>query len=320
MTSNVSSNELPKFPKDKILGMLTGVALGDALGIPYEFSKITPVIAYSRYVNNIPFVIHFQFADTNIPANSVSDDTEMTLALLQSLSENKWNYEKDNVLINYMNFANTTKMLGRNTRKLLKGIKTLKGYNSRIAKLTDAEKNGMQSNGCLMRCSPLALVNNKDILTDVYITNPNDTTYHCVSIFVQMLKMCLAGHTKVKIKTYCLEYIKSETVPLDIIKCLNDSIEEKTSRDISGKTKGWICNTLYIALKAFWNYDNFQDAADFVIKYHPKSDTDTNCSVAGALFGAYLGYDVLNKEEYTSANIICLQPVIDKIKDLCKDY
>ena len=102
------------------------VAIGDALGVPYEFSRTTHKIEYSKYLNNTPFDIQFQFAKTHVPACSVSDDTFMTLALLKALVKNRMRYRKEDVLLEYMNFANNCFMLGRNTRKLLKNIKTNK--------------------------------------------------------------------------------------------------------------------------------------------------------------------------------------------------
>ena len=80
-----------------------------------------------------------------------------------------------------------------------------------------------------------------------------------------------------------------------------------TIRDISGKTKGWVCNALYIALLSFFKYETFQDAVDFVIHEHPKSDCDTNACITGALYGALLGYDKLKLEDITYKNIISMK-------------
>jgi ADP-ribosylglycohydrolase len=303
---------------DKILGILTGVALGDALGIPTEFTRTEPKMSYSEYVNTISFSIKFQYASINVPAASVSDDTEMTLSLLECLVKNSMTYYENKVIKSYINFANTSKMLGRNTRKLFKGIKTTEGYHRRYAKLTEEEKQHMQSNGSLMRAAPLSLISNRFIKIDCDLTNPNPINYYCNKIFVKLLKGLLKGADKDDCREFCQNYLEVETTPDEVKKVLRDALGRKDRRDITGKQKGWCCNTLYIALYAFFHYETFEDAMKFIIKDHPYSDSDTNASVAGALFGCLLGYEALKKEDITSKNIIAIKPIIKRIKSLIK--
>lgn len=304
-----------KFDSDKIKGLFTGIILGDALGIPYEFSRISPKIEYSRLINQTPFTIQWQFAKTEISGCSVSDDTEMTLALLKSLVKNK-KYDKSDVILSYEDFANNTKMLGRNTRKLFKGIKTVKGYYNRFNKLTTTELNNMQSNGCLMRASPLIFCSEEDIRTDVYLSNPNEIAYYCVLIFVSILKMILCNKSKTEIKEYCKQFITDAKCPETVQTVITDSFNTSDTRNISGDIKGWICSSLYIALYTFWNFDTFDDAVHFVIYNRPKTDTDTNASILCSLMGCYLGFDKINSEKYCSQNIKYMNKTITEFEEL----
>lgn len=63
------------------------------------------------------------------------------------------------------------------------------------------------------------------------------------------------------------------------------------------------CSAFYIAIKAFLDFDTFQDSMDWIIGNHKGSDTDTNAAISGALIGARLGYEKLSRESRTKVNI-----------------
>jgi len=97
---------------DKIRGMLIGVILGDALGVPHEF----------RYQRNVPYTgklehkphLFFRYQRTlNLAVGQYSDDGEMTLTLARSLVANK-GYDVDNTLQRYIMWANSgTSLMGK---------------------------------------------------------------------------------------------------------------------------------------------------------------------------------------------------------------
>lgn len=295
---------------DRVKGMLYGLALGDAMGISTEFSRTTPKMTYDGYIPTIPFEVRFnQFFSHKISPGSVSDDTEMSLALLRALLSNDMKFHRDTVLKNYMEWANSGAMLGKNTRKLFKGVKTIKGYEKRFNDINEEEKSSMQSNGSLMRCSPLALIVNyndcmKDIEEDVYLTNPNKVNSNIGSIYVSFLRILLTGEGLEPINAFIDQYTFEDK--LDTIKEIKELFLDLSSdkRDVTDKkVKGWVCSAFYIAIKALQRFDVFQDAMDFVIGEHPGSDTDTNGAIAGALLGAKLGYKVISQENRTKVNI-----------------
>jgi hypothetical protein len=116
-------------------------------------------------------------------------------------------------------------------------------------------------------------------------------------------------------------YTQIDGTPSEIVCLLLDALtttdlpgtDYRGRRDVSGKQKGWVCHSLYIALFTLFNFNTFDDAMHFVIGEHPGSDTDTNASITGALFGALLGYENMNKEFYTSQNIKLLESELSKI-------
>lgn len=288
---------------DKIKGMIYGVSLGDALGLPYEFYTITPKIPYTGKIYNQKLTIQFQFVSLEIPPASFTDDTEMSIVLLKHLIQNNLKIQKDKLILEYMNWANIAKMLGKNTRALLKGIKTLKGYNNRISKLTPEQKASAQSNGSLMRASPLVLTSTEDAILDTNITNDNQINRDATLIYQQILKLLLDN----KLKKEVMDYVKnlendqkiSETVRTVIKSSFTDEV-----KNIGKPLKGWVLSSLYISLKTFWKYDNFESAMEYIITKFPGSDTDTNGAICGALFGCYLGYGRLETTQKENIGVI----------------
>lgn len=298
---------------DRIRGSLYGLAIGDALGVPLEFSRITPKLSYTGLINSEhQLTIQWQFATSKVKPASVSDDTQMTLALLKALVSKNLKYDKDTVIMNYLQFANESSFLGRNTRKLFKGIKTLKGYNTRFKKFYEEIKE-CQSNGSLMRCSPLALLS--DDISDHELSNPNIINESCNHAYLLVLKSIYKGLKKYEIKQLLVKDLEEYKYPKEVNNAVIDSFKSELTRNITGKTKGWVCNTLYIALYAFWNFETIENAMKCVIPIKG-SDADTNGAVTGALFGAYLGFSNMISEKFTSENIKILITYTSEIKDL----
>lgn len=294
-------------------GMIFGVMIGDALGIPHEFARVNPKLEYTGIINTEhELTIQWQWAKTIIPPASVSDDSLMTLALLEDLLENKFEYNPETVALAYMKFANTPRVgLGRNTRKLFHGVKTWKGYQARFKKhLKEIQE--CESNGCLMRTSPLILVDrhvddNENIRpsiheSDCLLSNPNDVCIDAVLIYHAILDHIYSGYSKENIKDMLIKAIKDEKISSSVRTAISQALESNPTRDISGKTKGWVCHCLFAAVHAFLKYDTMEEAMKWIIT-QPNTDSDTNASVCGSLFGAYLGINGIEQEKMSSKNL-----------------
>ena len=79
---------------DQVRGMLYGLAVGDALGVPYEF-KGRGTFHCDGMAGH---------GTHNRPAGTWSDDTAMTLATLHSLIENDWRVDPTDLLARYRNW------------------------------------------------------------------------------------------------------------------------------------------------------------------------------------------------------------------------
>jgi ADP-ribosyl-[dinitrogen reductase] hydrolase len=112
--------------------MLMGVFVGDALGAPHERRYKAQYTGRIEHRAKIGSRYH---PTIELAVGQGTDDSEMVLALLRCLISHR-GYDRDKVVLAYMQWANSGgRMLGKNTRQLFVGIKTLRGYEGRIAKV-----------------------------------------------------------------------------------------------------------------------------------------------------------------------------------------
>jgi ADP-ribosylglycohydrolase len=273
LSENVSNRCSSSDVNDKIIGMIYGALYGDALGTPFEFDRkrpippimLKPLRRFARFQNKWKISSCGQY----------SDDTEMALILLQHMITNKYQYDKDRMILEYLKWANSKiPFLGRNTKQLFHGVKTLEGYHKRYdAKFTTPEVcENAQSNGSLMRCYPFAIMslNNPEYLvalkTDCYLTNPSNVVYEGSSRYIESLICALRGLAKE-----------------DIL-----SSYQFTETDVT-VNKGRFSNALYCSYMSLRDTFTFYDGIQKVIS--SGGDTDTNASIAGALLGAFYGFN-----------------------------
>lgn len=272
--------------EDKVLGMLVGAGLGDALGAPHEFryqtDVYTGILEYKGRINSMyqPCVY--------LDVGQVTDDTEMTLTIARQIVEK--GYNKDEIVLEYMKWANSkTRMMGRNTRQLFKGVKTLRGYKNRFEK----NEKISESNGALMRCSALSLLPDDSYIDDCKLTNPAPQAVEVNRVYIGMLRQIFKGVEKSDLKL-------DSSFP-DVQTAIEQALSKQT-RDVTGKTKGWCVHGLYCAIYSLLHFDNYKDAIDWVIRLG--GDTDTNGCISGAVLGAYYGYTEVEKVEGENIEIL----------------
>lgn len=293
----------------KIYGMVLGHALGDALGAPCEFPEI------QQYTGKLEFpIIRAENKFFKIPrkisaVGQITDDTEMAMCLTRVLYKG---FTKDKAALAYMDWANSgVPFLGKNTKKLFQGIKTIKGFNNRYLKHAS---DSAQGNGPLMRAYPLVIGTKDMLFEDVSLTSPSELCYEMVYLYVKALKLALKGIDKNKIFDKILKKAKKEETILALNQARNNEI-----RDITGKTKGWIAHSFYCAFYSLLNFNSYKEGIDavmfldphfnksinkyFGIKTRGETDTDTNACIAGALLGAYYGIMDMCDDPTTKQNL-----------------
>lgn len=217
----------------------------------------------------------------------------MAMTLLHHLLINQWRYDPNQVVMDYMHWANSgTKFIGRNTRELFKGIKTYRGYQIRYQKKfgSSNEREASQSNGALMRCYPIAIygLTHDDFLkvaeTDCRLTNPSSVAIATEQRYLTSLVKALKGGDKSEIVG---DYDLTQVPDVRI-------------------NKGLCTHALYCSYYGLTQYDNYHDAIKNIIMLG--GDTDTNAEIAGGLLGAYYGIEDMNQNcEFTNNLAMVMQ-------------
>lgn len=339
--------------ENRIKGSIICSALGDALGAPHELrTKSGVYTGRLQYTTTITRRFHSSII---LPSGAVTDDTQMTFALLQSLIRNK-SFNKSDVILSYMEWANRKPdCLGVNTRMLFRNIKTLRGYESRKKKLNENN----QSIGSLMRVSALAFLplslsdtELREIIdTDTKITNLHNNNLVCNIVHVMLIRGCLQNKSKVELFEMALNFteefkdIAPEACSAILqalhneVRCLCNVIIPDVDVDANTTTKiklkndeqvkpvprlkndkGWVCHGIYCSVLGLFHFETPYSAIDAIIRMG--GDTDTNAKIAGDLLGAYYGFDVLNSslsgcsEEQSLHNITLLLQVNEELTNI----
>lgn len=286
---------------NRVTGMLFGVAIGDALGAPYEFA-IGKNLSFDGSIvhwTRVPSRFH---GEKKLPPGQVTDDTEMTIVLGTSLVTHG-RYIRDEVVKAYQAWAQTTSIIGKNTRNLFKTVKSLDGYRKHWRSQFEGTEPSTWSlgNGTLMRASPLALLPESQVsdatLTDCIISNPHTTSQDCSIVYVNVLRLLLLGSSIEQVREILPTLPQTDVVALAVDQALRG-----VKRDIN-KDKGRVDNTLWCGLYALLHADSYRDGIEWAINGNIMSDTDTNAAVAGAALGARFGYESMYSDKKVFANL-----------------
>lgn len=253
----------------KVRGAIYGLAVADALGVPYEFMDRGSFEATGM----TGFGTHLQKPGT------WSDDTSMTLATCASIKETGW-IDSVDIRKRFEDWLFNAKYTVDNY-VFDCGIATGEALRTGKGK-TDVRSNG---NGSLMRMIPLAFVEcDFDMISDVSaITHGHIISRVGCNIYVYVAKRLLAG--------YEMRDIVKELVcerPYDRLHMLEELEEDQI------KSSGYVVDTLEAALWCLLKTDNYRDAVLKAVNLG--DDTDTVAAVTGGLAGIMYGYESIPEE------------------------
>lgn len=244
-----------------------GFAIGDALGLPYEFKP--------RGTFKCTDMKEEPFNTWNQPIGTFSDDTSMTLATCMSIKE-KGKINLDDIMKRFEDFYYNGKYTSSGKRFDI-------GETSRIAiinhkGLDDEYSNG---NGSLMRILPLAFVScdNESIENVSSLTHAHSISNMSCLIYVQIAKGLIEGKRIEEI----LKKFKGYPKPFNRISTISDlSVNEI-------KSSGFVVDTLEAALWCVSTTNNYKDCVLKAVNLG--NDTDTIAAIAGGLAGIIYGFD-----------------------------
>ena len=299
--------------RDKARGMLVGLAVGDALGAPFQFGNTSDAIE-----RNIDELLHMH--DNHVlPKGVWTDDTSMALCIADSLIE-KGGYDSYDVMNKfcdwedhgYRSFFPMGYDEGRQTARALAKY--------RLAPIipVGAKKEWNAGNGAIMRLAPVVIANfnlakeyNASRITDaemkpierMAILSCREThdsiAAECVTaMFAATLFAALRGFDKVGVFSYaekgaCATNEDYDKFWLDNVELLINRWKEDR-RDELKDLGGYIVDAYAIALWGFVNSSSFEDGMKKVLCLG--GDTDTNAACYGQLAGAFYGYEAIPQE------------------------
>ena len=293
---------------NKVLDALLGVAIGDAVGVPYEFSSrkamqanpATEMIGHGTY---------------NQPKGTWSDDSSMTFCLAESLIEGYDLKDMSERFIKWVDEAYWTAHdqvfdIAITTSIAISRLKEIieDGNLEELAKQKDYGDERDNGNGSLMRIIPLLFyIKGKpikeqfDIVWEVSaLTHRHIRAAMSCMIYLKLAEKLLEGKNKVnayaemrsEIANFWneIEFIEEERRYFE--KLIQHDIRETKIEDL--KTGGYVIEVLESSMWFFLNKESYKDTILSIINLG--HDTDTSAVIAGGLAGLYYGREGIPEE------------------------
>jgi ADP-ribosyl-[dinitrogen reductase] hydrolase len=261
-------------------GCAVGAAVGDAFGMPLEFGSRRPA---DRMI--------LDMRSGRLPAGTFTDDTEMALALAESLLA-RTPFDPADLADRFVAWYEAgPEDIGYQTRLVLHEI-------SRGAEWEQASKVIFRAypdsagNGSVMRCWPVALAHWDDLAGLLLASRQQSQVTHRHA-------ECVAACAFVNALIY--ELLRGET-PMAAVEHVAEAVEMPEAlraaiRAAPGKAReellnsGWVRHTLESAIWGLLTTGSFEESVIQVANLG--GDADSAASVTGALAGAAYGLDAI---------------------------
>ena len=272
--------------RQRVVGGILGLALGDALGAPFEF----------RRAHDVPTPIPaFELPWMDRPPGSWTDDTAMARNLWTSLIAAAGTLDTDDVLRRHLEWLESSPPdIGSQT------LATLREHQRGTPDAAKAvfERRGPEvsaGNGSVMYCAPLGLA---------YANRPDE-------LLEAAPALSAITHWDERCKTACLAVtlavaaLVRGNAPESAVRGALELVADREGgeeldyltgaagieRPIDGPDQGFTLFTAGVALRVVGEAKPFEDGLREVVALG--GDTDTNASAAGALLGALHGVTAL---------------------------
>ena len=282
--------------KRKIKSVLFGVAVGDALGVPFEFKS-------RETLSRNPVIEMTGYGTYNLPPGTWSDDSSLTFCLAEALTQDfdlnaigqnfiHWAYG------NYWTARGDVFDIGIATRQAISRLS--EGIRPDLAGGADASSNG---NGSLMRISPLLFfLLNKPINERFEITRQvsSITHSHIRSViacfyYLEFARYLLTGKDMFDIypllQSEITSFLNSTQINPDELskfdRLLKQDIDKLKQEEIF--SSGYVLHTLEASIWCLLTTHCYRDAVLKAVNLG--EDTDTTAAVTGGLAGLLYGFD-----------------------------
>jgi ADP-ribosyl-[dinitrogen reductase] hydrolase len=272
--------------RERAVGSVLGLALGDALGAPFEFRRAAQIPA------PLPA---FELPWMGLPPGTTTDDTAMARNLIRSLIANDGRLDPADVLARHIEWLATGPPdVGNLTRRVLSRASD----GAPDAAREYVEQRGPEvsaGNGSVMYCAPLGIA---------YANRPDE-------LFDAAPALSAITHWDERCRTACLvvtlavaALVRGEEPRDAVVRAVSavsgregaEELEELVdaaglTRPIDGPDQGFVFYSAGVALRIAAAAPPFEAGLREVVALG--GDTDTNAAVTGALLGALHGREGL---------------------------
>ncbi|WP_257469140.1 ADP-ribosylglycohydrolase family protein [Bacillus sp. D386] len=302
--------------KEKIYSTIIGGIIGDALGVPVEFKArnagVTDMIGYGTY---------------NMPPGTWSDDTSLTMCLIENLIAGKDENDLMNRFVSYQDKGYWTPY-GEMFDIGIATANAISRYKQGVPAVQCGGKTEYDNgNGALMRIVPLVFTlskepdfqtRKKEIERIAHVTHGHPRSTLGTIIYVEFLLNMYDQHSpleslKIALNT-CWEQLGSENEYQQEFasyeRIFSLSLLEADRDDI--RSDGYVVHSLEAALWCFFKSQTYEDAVLEAVNLG--NDTDTIAFITGTIAGMYYGMKNI-PEKWVNALVSQ-----DKIIDLCDRF
>jgi len=266
--------------RDRVRGCVVGAAVGDALGMPLEFGSKIPTTALVREMTGGP-----------LPAGAFTDDTEMALALSDSLLAHRPLDPADLADRFVAWLQSKPRDVGIHTGSVLYQIAAGEPWD-RVAESVLRRRPDSAGNGSMMRCWPIAVAhwNDLDLLVSESrlqsrVTHPHpDCIEGCVfvnSAIYYLLRGLLPAEAIARAMTHADLSPEMQKVIRSAPRKPRDALENS----------GWVRHAVESVVWGMRTWDSFEEIVVQVANLG--NDADTSAAIVGAMAGAVYGLSAI---------------------------
>lgn len=291
-----------RITEDHIKSILFGVSVGDALGVPVEFSS-------RERMDLNPLSKMIGFGTYNQPPGTWSDDSTMTFCLAETLLDEEFSLRKlSNRFINWVDWGYWTPHgelfdIGNTTHAAIDRLRTIE--NPELAGGNHETENG---NGSLMRILPLILETGKIAISDSYdliksvssVTHRHDRSIISCFYYLTLARHLIQGHSKESSYALTNKIVKSQLNERSIEKkeqihfnrILNNLIPTLEYSQIRGS--GYVIHSLESSIWCLLKTGTYKEAVLKAVNLG--EDTDTTAAITGGLAALKYGFNSIPDE------------------------
>jgi ADP-ribosyl-[dinitrogen reductase] hydrolase len=272
-------------------GCLLGQCIGDALGTLVEFQVPEEIrAAHPEGVRDLA-----DGGTHGTLAGQPTDDSELALMLARTLSEHR-RFDPRKVLDSYVHWYESDPFdMGKTIGRSLRAAATGRTSSERLRRAHESADPISQSNGALMRISPLGIFGWRapreaacQALVDSWLTHPNEVCLEACAVFTRAVAAAVADAGP----TGAYEAALSEARAGDNAAVLDALTRSRQARpDHFPASRSWVLVALQNAFYQLLNAPNFEEG--LVSTVMAGGDTDTNAAICGALLGAVHGREAI---------------------------